>query len=45
MVIDNALYLLLYVDDMLIASRSIKVVKGLKRVLSNEFEMKDMGPA
>ena len=41
---DNALYLLLYVDDMLIASRSMKAVKGLKRALSNEFEMKDMGP-
>ena len=42
---DNALYLLLYVDDMLIASRSMKAVKGLKRALSDEFEMKDMGPA
>ena len=42
---DNALYLLLYVDDMLIASRSMKAVKGLKRSLSDEFEMKDMGPA
>ena len=42
---DNALYLLLYVDDMLIASRSMKAVKGLKRALSDEFEMKDMGLA
>ena len=42
---DNALYLLLYVDDMLIVSRSMKVVKGLKRTLSDKFEMKDMGPA
>ena len=41
----NALYLLLYVDDMLIASRSVKAVTGLKRALSDEFEMKDMGPA
>ena len=42
---DNALYLLMYVDDMLIASRSMKAMKGLKRALSDEFEMKDMGPA
>ena len=41
----NALYLLLYMDDMLIASRSMKVVTRLKRALSDEFEMKDMGPA
>ena len=41
----NALYLLLYVDDMLIASKSMKAMTGLKRTLSDEFEMKDMGPA
>ena len=41
---DNALYILMYVDDLLIASRSMKVVKGLKRALSDEFKMKDMGP-
>ena len=37
--------LILYVDDMLIASRSMKTVKGLKKALSDEFEMKDMGEA
>ena len=42
---DNALYILMYVDDLLIASRSMKVVKGLKRALSDEFEMKDIGSA
>ena len=42
---NNALYLLLYVDDMLIASRSMKAIKGLKRSLSDEFEIKDMGLA
>jgi len=41
----DALYLLLYVDDMLIASRSMIAVKGLKRALSQEFEMKDLGSA
>ena len=39
------MYLLLYVDDMLIASRSMKAVKELKKALSEEFEMKDLGPA
>ena len=41
---DNALYLLLYVNDMLIASISMKAVKGLKRALLDKLEMKDMGP-
>ena len=41
----DALYLLLYVDDMLIASRSMKAVNGLKRALSQEFVMKDLGSA
>ena len=39
----NALYLLLYMDDILIASRSMKAVKGLKRALSDEFKMKNLG--
>ena len=42
---DNSLYLLLYMDDMLSANRSMKTVKGLKRALLDEFEIKDMGPA
>ena len=42
---DDALYLLLYVDDMLIASRSMTTVNKLKVALSSEFEMKDLGPA
>ena len=41
---ENALYLLLYVDDMLIAGRTMKAVKVLKRALLDEFKMKDMGP-
>ncbi|XP_038975178.1 uncharacterized protein LOC120106276 [Phoenix dactylifera] len=42
---ENALYLLLYVDDMLIASKSINAVNELKSALSAEFEMKDLGPS
>ena len=37
------LYLLLYVDDMLIASKSRYVIDKMKKGLSSEFEMKDLG--
>ena len=45
--LDNGsrMYLLLYVDDMLIACKSKKAVQELKAALSREFEMKDLGPA
>jgi hypothetical protein len=38
-------YLLLYVDDMLIASKSMFEVKRLKFLLGDEFEMMDLGGA
>jgi hypothetical protein len=38
-------YLLLYVDDMLIACKSIVEIDRLKTQLKNEFEMKDLGEA
>ena len=41
---DDALYLLLYVDDMFIVSRSTDAVNELKSALSSEFEMKDLDP-
>ena len=37
-------FLLLYVDDMLIACKSRKIMQELKAALSREFEMKDLGP-
>ena len=37
--------LLLYVDDILIAGPSIEEIKNLKRELSKQFEMKDLGSA
>jgi hypothetical protein len=37
------IFLLLYVDDMLIAVRSIMEVNKLKVLLSREFDMKDLG--
>ena len=36
------IYLLLYVDDMLIASKSRSTIDKLKKDLSFEFEMKDL---
>ena len=37
------IYLLLYVDDMLIAFKSRSAINKLKKDLSSEFEMKDLG--
>ena len=41
----STIYLLLYVDDMLIATKSMSDIDELKKQLSNEFEMKDSGAA
>ena len=35
----------MYVDDILIASKSISAIDKLKKDLSFEFEMKDLGEA
>lgn len=37
------IYLILYVDYMLIASKGIFLINNLKSQLSNEFEMKNLG--
>ena len=39
------IYLLLYVDDMLIACHDRAEIDQLKGLLSSEFEIKDIGPA
>ena len=39
------IYLLLYIDDMLITSKSRSAIDKLKKDLSSEFEMKDLGEA
>jgi hypothetical protein len=45
-VVDGSpIYLLLYVDDMLIAAKSRKEITTLKKLLSSEFDMKDLGAA
>jgi len=38
-------YLLLYVDDMLIAAKNMSEVNKLKAQLKQEFELKDLGAA
>ena len=37
------IYLPLYVDDMLIASKHVKEIEKLKTQLNQEFELKDLG--
>lgn len=39
------IFLLLYMDDMLIAARSMIEVNNLRALLSKEFDMKDLGTA
>ena len=39
------IFLVLYVDDMLVAAKSMSEVKKLKISLSREFGMKDLGAA
>jgi len=41
----SMIYLLLYVDDMLIAAKSMCDIQNLKILLSGEFDMKDLGAA
>ena len=38
-------YLLLYVDDMLIASNNVEEIEELKTRLNQKFEKKDLGEA
>ena len=37
------IYLLLYMDDMLLAAKNKVEITSLKALLSNKFEMKDLG--
>lgn len=39
------MYLLLYVDDMLIASKNSHDIKSLKNLLKGDFEIKNLGNA
>ena len=42
---DNMVYLLLYVDDMLVACKEKRHLEQVKEMLKVEFEMKDLGSA
>nr|GEU40920.1 retrotransposon protein, putative, Ty1-copia subclass [Tanacetum cinerariifolium] len=42
---DSYVYLLLYVDDMLIAAKNMTMINDLKALLKSKFEMKDLGAA
>ncbi|KAH9728536.1 hypothetical protein KPL70_009073 [Citrus sinensis] len=41
---EEVIYLVLYVDDMLLASKSMKLIDLLKQQLRDKFDMKDLGP-
>jgi hypothetical protein len=40
---DDVIYLILFVDDLLICSRNKRKIQHIKGLLSNKFRMKDMG--
>ena len=42
---DQLTYMLIYVDDIVVAERNLKEIQKLKLELSKEFDMKDMGNA
>ena len=42
---DCLIYLLLYVDDILIAYKNLIEIHKIKQMLGSEFEMKDLGSA
>lgn len=39
----DCVFLLLYVDDMLLIGLNVKMINGIKTALSSEFDMKDLG--
>ncbi|CAK9796138.1 Retrovirus-related Pol polyprotein from transposon TNT 1-94 [Anthophora quadrimaculata] len=42
---ESTLFMITYVDDMLIISRNVGWIAEIKRQLANEFEIKDLGKA
>jgi len=42
---NNCVFLLLYVDDMLLIGPNLKMINGIKITLDKEFDMKDLGNA
>ena len=42
---DRVIYLVLYVDDMLLVGNEKEIIQDLKTQLSSKFDMKDIGVA
>jgi hypothetical protein len=42
---DRVIYLVLYVDDMLLVGNDKEIIQDLKTHLSSKFDMKDLGAA
>ena len=42
---DRVVYLVLYVDDMLLVGNDKEIIQDLKTQLSSKFDMKDLGAA
>jgi len=42
---DRVIYLILYVDDMLLVGNDKEIIQYLKSQLSSKFDMKDLGAA
>ena len=40
---DRVIYLVLYVDDMLLVGNDKEIIQDLKTQLSSKFDMKDLG--
>ena len=43
--VDGQLYLLVYVDDILLAAKSEKLIHNIKQAVLSKFEGRDLGPA
>ena len=42
---EHFIYVVLYVDDMLLVGNNMEVIKEVKMQLSSKFDMKDLGAA
>lgn len=42
---DHFIYVVLYVDDMLLVGNNMELIKEVKSYLSSMFDMKDLGAA
>ena len=45
LIVDSVIYLVLYVDDMLLVRNDKEIIEDLKTQFSSKFNMKDLGVA